>query len=243
MDEWITSGSQIDVVGKTIPFRTEQVAAMSKPSSRVWLPFSVFACQWLVWGAWQFFVTPRLSAGIAMILLDSIVIKGLVWAAPFVLLFRTGKQRLARSDLFRAPFPWFACVILLCLTAVFLYTVRLSRGLVNTYIMFDPMFVVFSLSAGVIEEFGFRGGLFRMQESAIGFWPAAVINGAMFTLYHYPGILFGGDWTCLLSWRAGMIFVMGVVFCWMFWKWRNLALNMTVHTVWNILSYLFCIAG
>lgn len=82
-----------------------------------------------------------------------------------------------------------------------------------------------------------------MQESAIGFWPAAVTGGVLFTLYHYPELLFGGSFARLLSWRAGLIFVMGIVFSWMFRRWRNLALNMTVHTVWNILSYLFCIAG
>lgn len=178
-----------------------------------------------------------------MVLLDSVVLKSLVWAVPFVLLFLASKPRPARSELFRTPFPWFACVVLLCLTAAFLYTVRLARGLVNTYAIFDPMFVVLSLSAGVIEEFSFRGGLFRMQEATLGFWPAAVLNGALFTLFHKPELLFGGSWTWLWSWRALLIFVMGMVFCWVFRKWRNLALNMTVHTVWNLLSYLFCIAG
>lgn len=217
--------------------------AMRKSALRGLFLLPVFACQWLIWGVWQFFVMPQLPAGIAMTLLDSVVIKGLIWAAPFVLLFRIGKQRPARSDLFRAPFPWLACVILLCLTTVFLYTVRLSRGLVHTYVRFDPMFVVFSLSAGVFEEISFRGGLFRLQAPKLGFWPAALLNGVLFTLYHYPELLFGGSWMRLLSWRALLIFTMGIVFCWMFRKWRNLALNMTVHTVWDVLSYLFCIAG
>ena len=64
----------------------------------------------------------------------------------------------------------------------------------------------------------------------------------MFTLYHYPELLLG-RWQGLISWRALLIFGMGVVFCWMFKKWRNLALNMTVHTVWDVLSYLFCLTG
>lgn len=216
---------------------------MSKSARRILLPFALFVGQWLLWSVWQVFLAPRLSASIATLLLDSVAVKALVWALPFALLFLIGKSKPTRSDLFRTPFPWFACVILLCLTTVFLYTVRLARGLVNTYAIFDPMFVVLSLSAGVIEEFSFRGGLFRAQEAAIGFWPAAAVNGALFTLFHYPELLFGGSWARLLSWRGLLIFVMGMVFCWVFRKWRNLALNMTVHTVWNILSYLFCIAG
>lgn len=218
-------------------------AVMSKSVRRIVTPFALFAGQWLAWGIWQVFLVPQLPAGTAMVLLDSVVVKGLVWAAPFVLLFLMGRSKPTRSDLFRTPFPWFACVVFLCLTAAFLYTVRLARGLVDTYAIFDPMFVALSLSAGVIEEFSFRGGLFRAQESTLGFWPAAAVNGALFTLFHKPELLFGGSWTWLLSWRALLIFVMGMVFCWMFRKWRNLALNMTVHTVWNILSYLFCIAG
>lgn len=216
---------------------------MKKSAGRIILPFALFAGLWLVWGVWQTFALPHLSAGVPTALLDSVVIKGLVWAAPFALLFLLGKNKPTRSDLFRRPFPWLACVILLCLTTVFLYTVRLARGLVNTYVIFDPMFVVFSLSAGVFEEIAFRGGLYRMLESGVGFLPAALINGALFVIYHYPGLLFGESLMRLLSWRALLIFVMGVIFCWMFRKWRNLALNMTVHTVWDILSYLFCLAG
>ena len=134
-------------------------------------------------------------------------------------------------------------MILLCLSTAFLYTLRLLNGLQGSFVFFDPMFLVLSLSAGVLEELGFRGGLFRLYETAMGFWTAALLNGALFTLFHYPELILGGSWLRLVSLRALLIFAMGVVFCWMFHKWRNLALNMTVHTVWNVLSYLFCLVG
>ena len=104
------------------------------------------------------------------------------------------------------------------------------------------MFILFSVSAGVIEELAFRGGYFHLLEEHIGFWPAALINGAMFTLMHYPGLIIG-NFSGLISLRTLLIFTMGIVFCFMYHKWKNLALNMTVHTVWDILSYLFCLAG
>lgn len=211
-------------------------------TSRQWLlPCVLFMAQWLVWSAWQTFAVPRLPAGIGWLLIDSVAVKGLVWAGPVILILL--KTRKEENKLFKEPFPWLACVVLLCLTTAFLYTVRLVNGLQNTHAIFDPMFLVFSLSAGVFEEIGFRGGLFHFQEPKLGFWPAALLNGVMFTLYHYPELLFGNGWMSLLSWRALLIFTMGVVFCGMFQKWRNLALNMTVHTVWDILSFLFCIAG
>lgn len=216
---------------------------MNNSKLRIWLPLAVFTIQWIIWGVWQNFAMPRLPGGIAAALLESVAVKSLVWAAPFVAFLCICKSKQIRFELFKAPFPWFPCVIMLCLTTAFLYTVRLAEGLMNTHAVFDPMFLVYSLSAGVIEEFNFRGGLFSLQESVMSFWPAAIINGFLFTIYHYPEILFGESLLCLLSLRALLIFAMGIIFCRMFWKWRNLALNMTVHTVWDILSFLFCIAG
>lgn len=218
---------------------------MTELKKRVLFSLVLFAGQWLLWGAWQLLAAPRLPAGIGAALLDGVAAKALIWAFPFVpvLYGHKGKDIQISGELFRQPFPWLSCVVLLCLTTAFLYTVRLARGLADTHVIFDPMFLALSLSAGVLEEFAFRGGVFNLQEPAMGFWPAALLNGALFTLYHYPRLLFGGSWAVLVSWRGLLIFVMGVVFCWMFRKWRNLALNMAVHTVWDILVYLFCLAG
>lgn len=220
-------------------------AAVKSTEWSVLLSVIIFIFQWLLWGAWQYFAVPRLPAGTVMVLLDSTAVKCLFWAVPLVpLLYKyRAESYLAPGELFSPPFPWLACTVLLCATTAFLYTVRLASGLLNTHSIFDPMFIVFSVSAGVIEEFSFRGVYFNMQEPTIGFLPAALLNGASFTLYHYPGLLYGESWAQLISWRALLIFVMGVVFSWMLKKWRNLALNMAVHTVWDILSYLFCLAG
>ena len=161
-----------------------------------------------------------------------------LFRSPFIIFTKL----LRPQTLFGAPFPWLPCLILLCVSTAFLFTIRLLNGLQNTYIVFEWMFIVFSLSAGVLEELSFRGGFFAMTEDRLGFWGAALLNGAMFTLYHYPELLLG-QWQGLISWRCLLIFVMGFVFCWMYRKWRNLALNMVVHTFWDVLSFLFCLAG
>ena len=173
-----------------------------------------------------------------MAVVDSVAVKGAVWLAP-LLLFR---RQLPLRDAFRGSFPWMACMVILCIVTAFLHTVRLLNGLQNTHVFFDPMYIVFSVSAGVIEELSFRGGFFRLHERQIGFWPAALVNGALFTLYHYSELLLG-RWQGLFSLRTLLLFAMGVIFCWMFKRWRNLELNMAVHTFWNIMSYLFCLTG
>lgn len=198
----------------------------------------VYFFMWLAWAAWSVFIVPLLHPGIVLAVIDSVAVKGFIWLVPLILY----RKQLSFQNAFQAPFPWLICLVILCAVTAFLHTIRLLNGLQNTHMIFDPMFIVFSLSAGVIEELNFRGGFFRLHEKAVGLWPAALINGAMFMLYHYPALMIG-QWHSLISLRSVLIFVMGIAFCWMYEKWRNLALNMTVHTVWNILSYLFCLTG
>lgn len=218
--------------------RCERLYHMKEKRKSVIAPSLVFALTWLSWAAWTLFAVPRLPLSpVVGALIDSVAAKALVWLLPLVLL-----RKLRRKELFQGSFPWLACLILLCASAVFLHTLRLLNGLLNTHVIFDPMFLVFSLSAGVLEELSFRGGFFEWIREKHGFWCAALLNGAMFTLYHYPELLLG-QWQGLISLRAVLIFSMGVIFCWMYRRWRNLALNMTVHTVWDILSYLFCLVG
>ncbi len=215
-----------------------------KRACRAAFPLLLFAILWIAWAAWSCWLLPRLPATPGTELLHSVGVKALLWVAPPLLLWRRSREMrfLPLSRLFTEPFPWLAALVLLCLSTAFLYTVRLLNGLQNTFVIFEPMMIILSVSAGVIEELSFRGGFFNLQEPALGFWPAALINGAMFVLLHYPELLFGGSWMQLISLRALLIFVMGAIFCWMFHKWKNLALNMTIHGAWNILSYLFFLA-
>ncbi|MBQ3265773.1 MAG: CPBP family intramembrane metalloprotease [Ruminococcus sp.] len=198
----------------------------------------LYFLMWVLWSAYRAFVLPHFPQSILFEIVDGVVVKALVWVVPFIFF----AELLKPKTLFGAPFPWLPCLILLCASTAFLFTVRLLNGLQNTHVIFDRMMIVLSLSAGVLEELSFRGGFFAMTEDRLGFWGAALLNGAMFTLYHYPELLLG-QWQGLISLRSILIFVMGVLFCWTYRKWRNLALNMVVHTYWDILSFLFCLTG
>lgn len=200
----------------------------------------------LLWSAWRQWGTTLLPPEPGSAVLEAVVIKNLIWLLPLLpaVLKRREEGWLIRPRrLFAAPFPWLACVTLLCASAAFLHTVRIATGNLETIVLFDPVFVVLSLCAGVTEELVFRGYLFNRQAAVMGVSRAAALNGLLFALIHYPGLLWGREWGDLLSWRTLLIFVMGALFCWAFARWKNLALPMTVHTVWNILSYLFGLSG
>ena len=198
-------------------------------------PLILYAILWIAWALWQTTALPLLGPGTLTALTDSVLAKGLIWLLPTLLVLKPAIR-------FRGEFPWLPCVAILCAVTAFLHTLRLLNGLGGTHAVFDPMFLVFSVSAGAIEELTFRCGFYASTAEALGPRPAAAVDGAMFTLYHFPELL-RGDWSGLLSLRALLIFGMGMVFCGMYRKWRSPALNVTVHSVWNLLSYLFCLAG
>lgn len=205
---------------------------------------AIYIAVWFLWAFWKHTGAIRLD-GIEGTVLEALVVKTAVWAVPAILFMRrdSGAWMIKPAHLFSAPFPWLACVILLCASAGFLQTVRMANGLAGTHILFHWVFIVSSLSAGITEEFAFRGFYFNLHADAIGMWPAALLNGVLFMVYHYPGILFGESLVHLISLRGLLLFAMGVLFCWMFKRWKNLALPMTVHTVWDVLTYYFGLFG
>lgn len=210
-----------------------------RPLVAVVLTGGLFLALWLIWSLWQHFMPPQRP----MLLADVLLAKPLVWGViPLAVLFRSQKSTTKQlRGFFEGQFPIFPCIVFLCSAAAFLHTIRLLQGLGNSFVIFNWMMVLSSLSAGVVEELGFRGCFFTRHRENMSFWPAAVLNGLIFTAYHYTELLFGGDFDILLSWRPLLIFTMGILFCWMFHKWKNLALNMVVHIVWDILSFLFCL--
>ena len=203
----------------------------------------LFVLIWVLWSIWQCFVLPVLRIKpLTALILDSIIVKGILWAViPFALL--KGCNSIVPLDrrLFLSKVPILPCLVAVCVSAAFLHTVRMLNGLMNTHVIFDFEMVILSIAAGVIEEIGFRGCIFNVQEKAMGFLPAFGINGLMFLLFHYPE-LFRGAYAGLISLRALMLFVIGLLFCWMFKRWKSLPMLIIVHISWNIMSYLFCLA-
>ena len=199
---------------------------------------AIYVAEWFVYAVWQH-MPPSDSR--FYVILDSVIMKGLIWVLPAViglLIFRK-----SATPLFKSRFPVLPCLVLVSLSAAFLHTVRWANGLLDTHVIFDPLMLVPAVSAGIIEEISFRGFIFNLQEKDVGVFPAAILNGLMFVMFHYTGILYGEPISQLLSLRVLLLFVMGVIFCLMFKKWKNLWLNIIVHAIWNVLSYLFCLTG
>lgn len=201
---------------------------------------------YLLWSLWRQWGAALLPPGAGSALLEAVVIKNVIWLLPLLpAVLRTEETDwlIPPRRAFAAPFPWLPCLALVCASLAFLYTVRLAAGEGNTIVFFEAVFVALALCAGVTEELVFRGYLFNRQAAALGVPWAAAVNGALFALIHYPGLIWGRGWGELVSLRTLLIFVMGTVFCLAFAKWKNLALTMTVHTVWNLLSYWFGLSG
>ncbi len=183
---------------------------------------------------------PGLAASFAV----GTVVKALVWLGPmlFFLLRKDEKWLIAPRDMFISPFPWLPSLVGLCLTAAFLHTMHILLVGIDTWGIFQPMWIFLSLGAALIEELAFRGFLFNRQAAAHGAIKAALINGLLFALYHFPEFIIGQNLHALLGLRFWVIAVMGYVFSMTFAKWKNLGMTMIIHFVWNMLCHWFAIS-
>ena len=173
------------------------------------------------------------------------LVKCLLLVGPFLLalLFKKDGWLEPPGRMFCTSFPFVPFVAMLCGTVCFLYTVRIANGLQEVAVTWSWSFLLLSVSAGAIEELFFRGFFFNRTATSLGVWGAAFLNGAAFALYHYPELFVRLEFAGIPSLRFLMLFVVGVIFCLAFAKWRNLLLIIIVHTVWNLISYLWALAG
>ncbi|RRD46576.1 CPBP family intramembrane glutamic endopeptidase [Tessaracoccus sp. OH4464_COT-324] len=92
------------------------------------------------------------------------------------------------------------------------------------------------LSAGVLEEILFRGGLFRLSEDIFGTWGAILISAAAFGLGH----AFNPNSS---AWSTFAIIVeVGVLFGGLYALTRSLWLVIGFHSTWNVSLAVFGIA-
>ena len=76
--------------------------------------------------------------------------------------------------------------------------------------------------APVVEEFVFRGMLFRGLRRRMRFWPAAILSAALFTGLHFYIV------------GAPMIFIMGLVSALAVERHGGLVPSVAMHAVWNM---------
>jgi len=98
------------------------------------------------------------------------------------------------------------------------------------------LWLVGFIGVGFAEEFTVRGYLQYTFASGIGFWPAAVLTSALFTLGHMknPGETFLG---------LTDVFLFGMLACFMWWRTGDMWLAVGFHALWDWgLSFFYSVA-
>jgi membrane protease YdiL (CAAX protease family) len=101
-------------------------------------------------------------------------------------------------------------------------------------------FAIFAvIAAPVLEEFVFRGLLFRSIADRSGFWVGAIVSAVAFGAFH---LLTPGDGLDVLA--LGITHVgTGLGLAWIYWTRRNLLASIGGHAVFNLVAVVSIIAG
>lgn len=195
----------------------------------------------MFWAAWCLQGGNFLPAGITAAIVEASVVKLLIWIGPAIPFFlRSDEQWYIQPVLmFKNPFPGLPTLIGACFATAFLHTVRISSVGINVWGSLTPTLIILSLSAAVVEELAFRGFYFNRQATTIGTQKAAILNGMLFALYHFPEFLAGRNFDAILGFRFWMIVAVGCIFSLAFAKWKHLGMTIIIHFSWNLLSYIF----
>ena len=101
-------------------------------------------------------------------------------------------------------------------------------------------FAIFAvIAAPVLEEFVFRGLLFRSIADRRGFWPGALVSGIAFGAFHLltPGLQL--DVLALGITHVGT----GIGLAWIYWRRQNILAPIAGHAVFNLIAVVAIIAG
>jgi membrane protease YdiL (CAAX protease family) len=99
-------------------------------------------------------------------------------------------------------------------------------------------FAIFAvIAAPVLEEFVFRGLLFRSIADRHGFWPGAIVSAVAFGAFH---LLTPGDDLSVLA--LGITHVgTGLGLAWIYWTRRNLLASIAGHAAFNSIAVVYLI--
>ena len=91
--------------------------------------------------------------------------------------------------------------------------------------------------APVVEEFVFRGLLFRSIADRHGFWIGAVLSAVPFGLTHAAVGAEVDLWALRIT-----LMVVGVVLAWIHWRRRNLLANIVAHSTFNVIGVVLILS-
>ncbi len=101
-------------------------------------------------------------------------------------------------------------------------------------------FAIFAvIAAPMLEEFVFRGLLFRSIADRHGFWAGAIVSAIAFGAFH---LLTPGNGLDVLA--LGITHVgTGLGLAWIYWKRKNLLASIAGHAIFNLIAVVAIIAG
>jgi membrane protease YdiL (CAAX protease family) len=101
-------------------------------------------------------------------------------------------------------------------------------------------FAIFAvIAAPVLEEFVFRGLIFRSIADRRGFWAGAIVSAIAFGAFH---LLTPGDGLDVLA--LGITHVgTGLGLAWIYWRRKNLLASIAGHAIFNLIAVVAIIAG
>ena len=92
--------------------------------------------------------------------------------------------------------------------------------------------------APVVEEFVFRGLLFRSVADRYGFWIGALASAVPFGLTHVAVGAAVDLWALRFT-----LMVVGAVLAWIHWRRRNLLANIVAHSTFNVIGVVVIVSG
>ena len=205
--------------------------------------FLAYCLSYVIWAAWRLTEGAFLPSGLAASFIAETLMKSAIWLLPMgvCVLKRDTEWLISPRKLCYAPFPWQATFIGLCLSVAYLHTMHIFLVGIDTWGLYQHMWIGLSLSAALIEELAFRGLLFNLQAPTLGVTKAAVVNGLLFAVYHFPEFLTGQNIMAVFGYRFWMITVMGTLFSLAFARWKRLEMTVLIHFVWNMLCHWFAL--
>lgn len=205
--------------------------------------FLAYCLSYGIWAAWCLMGGWFHSLGPAVSLAWERIMKAIIWIVPLLSVYLKDSEKLIPiRQSFRTSFPWHPTVIGVCMSVVFLHTAHIFLSGIRTWGVYQPIWLYLSLFAAVTEEIIFRGLLFNGQALVYSTGKAAIFNGIMFAVYHFPEFLAGQNLTAVFGLRFWVIAIMGTILSLTFAKWKNLPMVIVIHFIWNMLCFWFALA-
>ena len=185
--------------------------------------------------------TLRLYLGRLLILQTAIIglVVLIIGLNPKSLLSKLKPTNFTIHNLITPVIAVISCYLLLALYISLISKLNISilepNSTVPTEILRDTWTIVLAgigliLLAPIAEEVLYRGLIFGGL-AKWGFWPAALISGAIFSAVHLdPGSLIP-------------FFVIGIVLAWLFWRKGHLLDSVIFHTLFNATSFTLLVIG